>query len=355
MKIKQLSIVLIIAIAICLHAPTASAKKPHTPEKCDQTTQTVTLSSSDPTSYEITGWLCYRGNLHNKTVLFTISGLTYDHNYWQWPQNAKKYSFVRAATKTGYAVFTIDRLGTGLSAHPTDPDSLTTQSEAYVTHQLIQKLRGGEIKGTAFQKIVLVGHSYGSQVIKYEAATYADSDAAIITGALHETSSQIVNIMETFYPAIFDPKFATSGLELGYLTTIPGTRSFDFYNLATTDPAVISKDEELKETATTGELATITDAEALTPQIHVPVLLVMGENDRLFCDETLSCADETTILNREQTQYSPDTCLEAYVLPESGHSINLHTNTSSWYHVATHWLDRRVGTNEHAPTDPCTS
>ena len=38
----------------------------------------------------------------------------------------------------------------------------------------------------------------------------------------------------------------------------------------------------------------------------------------------LSCATASAILAREKANYAPQACLQAYVLPHAGHSINLH-------------------------------
>lgn len=357
MKIRRLLLLLALAAAPFAYTPAALAdtqNSPQTPETCQKNTHTVTLSASDPTPYRVAGRLCYRGNPAGKTVQLAVSGLTYDHQYWQWPQQAKTYSYVREATKAGYAVFIFDRLGTGESDHPADPDSLTTQSHAYVVYQLVQKLRAGEMGGAAFDKVILVGHSFGSQVAKYEAAVYGAVDGVILTGSLHQTSPQVFTVVApTFYPAQFDPKFAGSGLPLGYLTTQPGTRGVDFYNTEAADPAVIAQDETRKQTAASGEFATITAAESLTPDIRVPVLLAMGQQDVLFCDGTLSCADSNAILARENSYYSPQACLEAVVQPNAGHSLNLHPNAHTWFDAALNWADRRVGTKGQAPSEPC--
>lgn len=344
---------LISIMAAILYAPPTQAWG-YLPEVCWPTNQKVKLSPTDQTMYNLKGKLCWRGSLHDKTVQLTVAGLTYDHNYWRWPQEPQKYSFSHAATKEGYATFVIDRLGTGQSDKPADAQALTTQSHAYVVHQLVQKLRAGQIAYTSFEKVILVGHSFGSQVVKYEAATYHDVDGAIITGSMHDVSPQTFTIVApAFYPAQLDPKFAAANLPAGYLTTQPSTRGTIFYNTANANAAVIAQDETLKQTATTGEFATITDAESLTPQIDVPVFLAMGQQDLLFCDALLSCANSAAILARENPHYSPEACLEAVVQPNSGHSINLHYNASVWYNAALEWADRRVGTKDVAPTVPC--
>jgi len=51
--------------------------------------------------------------------------------------------------------------------------------------------------------------------------------------------------------------------------------------------------------------------------------------------------------------HSAQACLEAYVLPTAGHSINLHLNAPDWFAAALAWSDRRVGTHNVPPTDPC--
>ena len=43
---------------------------------------------------------------------------------------------------------------------------------------------------------------------------------------------------------------------------------------------------------------------------------------------------------RESADYSPAACLEAYVLPMSGHDINLHPNAGTWYAAANDWISR---------------
>jgi len=324
--------------------------------QCQQVTRTVTLSPTDTTPYHVVGWLCWNGTLANKTVQFLEHGLSYDHNYWDWPQQPQKYSYVRKAINADYATFNIDRLGDGQSDHPVDPSALTTQSEAFVAHQLVQDLRSGAIGDVPFSKVISIGHSFGSQVAAYEAATYGDVDGVILTGSLHDLTPETYTVIApTFYPAFLDPKFANSGLAPGYLTSMPGTRGNSFYNTTYADPDVIALDEILKQTGTVGELATITDGSAITSQIQVPVLLTLGQQDLFLCnsDPAFSCANNATILARESSHFAAQTCLEAYVQPKSGHDINLHPNAHLGFETTLDWTNRRVGTNGTQPTDPC--
>src|SRR5260370_6310766 len=298
--------------------------RPENDVTCTQHTLAVTLSPTDPTVYHVVGFLCSQGSPQGKTLQFVVHGATYDHNYWDWPLEPEKYSYVRKATDAGYAIFNIDRIGTGLSDHPNDA-LVTLQSNTFVVHQLVQDLRHGVIGNTSFSKIILVGHSLGSAISVFEAYTYSDVDGVILTGFLHQVNPAAPPIYAAdIYPASQDPKFANSGYSPGYITTVPRKRGELFYNLPGADLAAIALDETLKQTQTSEELTTTFDAFAptISQQIHVPVFLAVGQNDLFVCGTDLSCEDSSAILSREALDWGPQACLEAFVLPNAGHSIN---------------------------------
>ena len=89
----------------------------------------------------------------------------------------------------------------------------------------------------------------------------------------------------------------------------------------------------------------------------MPVLLALGQDDRLFCSPDLgfSCADSSAIIARESLDYNlQTTCLEAFVLPNAGHDINLHPNARDWFTAASDWTDRQVGPDAaHPATQRC--
>jgi pimeloyl-ACP methyl ester carboxylesterase len=325
---------------------------------CQQTTVPVNLSATDPTVYHVAGWLCADGSPVGKTAQVLVHGLTYDHRYWDWPGSTQKYSYTRSATDAGYATFAFDRIGDGASDHPTDGSSVTDTVGGYVLHQVIQDLRAGTLGGTTFARVVAVGHSFGSAVVVDEAVTYQDVNGLILTGFAHGfTPNAFAALGSAFYPAPLDPAFANSGLNNTYLTTVPGARTQLFFNPADTSPDVISTDESLKQTATLGELNSVQDPVSLdTTQVTVPILIADGQDDLLICQPSagLPCTDSATLLNREAANYTPQSCLEAFVLPDSGHDINLHDNAHLWFEYANSWVSRRVGADAtHAPTQPC--
>lgn len=326
---------------------------------CRQSQVPVKLSADAQAVYQVTGWLCARGGYSGKTVQLLVSGVSYDHNYWNFPYQPDNYSYIRSLTQAGYATFMFDRIGVGFSDKP-PASEVTIPAEAYVAHELIQALRSGNINGTKYQKVIAVGHSMGASILSVEGGTYNDADGLILADSLHQANTaKQAQLATTRYAASQDPKFKHAGLPTGYLTTKPGTRGDGYYDTKYADPQVIAKDEQLKQTATTGEFATL--AMGRDPKyskvIKTPVLLVVGQNDSINCNESvpgLSCKDAATILGREQSNFGPAACLEAYVLPNAGHDTNLHYNAEDWFKQAAAWSDKRVGkTATTQPADAC--
>jgi hypothetical protein len=95
------------------------------------------------------------------------------------PYQPDQYSYVQAALDDHQVVFNLDRIGVGQSDRP-PADRVTVASEAYVTHQIVQALRHGQLDGTRFGRVVGVGHSMGSAIWMYEAAHDHDVDALVL-------------------------------------------------------------------------------------------------------------------------------------------------------------------------------
>jgi len=321
--------------------------------RCSDMTFPVTLSPGDATVYNVFGVLCSHGSLHNKTIQIALHGATYGHLYWDWPYQPALYSYVRYATEAGYAVLNIDRIGIGRSGHP-PADAVTIDSNAFVVHQIVQALRGGDRVVPGFgrvraERVALVGHSLGSLIAIDEAATYGDVDGIALTGVSHTVTSHLGDV--SFYPANLDPRFAGKNLPNNYFTTIPGTRGI-FYHAPFFDPHVLAVDEQNKETVTLAELNTAVPALSLSTGIHVPVLLAVGDFDLAFCSEPTCSASGS--LSAESGFFAPDTCLETRAIPFAGHDLNLHFQAPLAFVTLLNWMDRRVGRNPNAaPPQPC--
>jgi pimeloyl-ACP methyl ester carboxylesterase len=321
--------------------------------RCEELSFGVNLSPSDPTVYSVFGVLCSRGSIGRKTVQITLHGATYSHLYWDWPVQPETYSYVRRATAEGYAVLNLDRIGIGQSDRPAAAD-VTIAANGYVVHQIVQALRGGDLVVPSFgrisaERVVLVGHSLGSVISIQEAATYGDVDGVVLTGASHTITPALNEVFAVLYPANLDPRFP--GAPNGYLTTLPGSRDV-FYYQPSRDPLVLAIDEQTKETVTTAELDTAVPALFLSPGIHVPVLVVVGDHDRAFCGEPTCSASGS--LDDEASFFAPDACVETAAISGAGHDLNLQFQAPIAYDAVLSWMNRRVGSDPNVPPpSPC--
>jgi pimeloyl-ACP methyl ester carboxylesterase len=347
--------VLVLALAIAaLWYYRVSAQK-----ECVDTSTAVRLAEGADQTYNVAGELCYKGNLGDKTVQLLISGHTYDSTYWDFPYESETYSYVDAAIDAGYATFNIDRPGVGKSDVPDDPSLLTTPSQGFVVHQLVEALRAGRTADTNVDKVVLVGHSLGTGIALYTAGAYGNVDAVVGTGGLSDTNPNFIPQLQSyFHSANQDPKFSDQNLPDGYVTTQPGMRGESFYNTSYAEQAVIDEDERSKQPGTPQAIITLPEARA--PQIaeglRIPLFFPVGEKDALYCDlgnPSLLCDNAQAIVEREK-EYFPNACIEAYIQPNAGHDGNLHPNAPDMFGAVNAWLDEWVGkTAEDSPVYSC--
>jgi pimeloyl-ACP methyl ester carboxylesterase len=304
----------------------------------------VSVTISDGSSGPIAGRLCVPAGATSVQLL--VHGFTYGQYYWDLPYQPSNYSYVAAANRAGYATLNIDRLGVGGSYHP--PSALVTlENDASALHQVVQALRRGRIGGTAFRRVVLVGHSYGSLISFFAAGSYQDVDALVATGASHQINMLNVTtgIVTPSGPATLDPKFAGSHLDVGYLTTRPGARTA-FHNKQHTDPAVINLDEQLKETGALPELVTYLPDYLLNAsrRINLPVLAVNATDEPFFCNGllTANCSSNAALAASERPFYGSHTTLDALVVPNTGHAVTLARSAPQTLGAIQAWLSRHV-------------
>jgi pimeloyl-ACP methyl ester carboxylesterase len=292
------------------------------------------------------GTLCVPGPEPVTAVQVLLHGGSYNSAYWDFPYQPEKYSYVRAANFRGYATFNVDRIGYGQSSRPVSL-LLTADGHAATIHQVVGKLRAGQIGEVAFDTVLLAGHSLGAGIALLESASYDDVDAVVLSGMTHHlsTSGLIQIITADTHPAALDPKFGL-GYE-GYLTSVPGTRDDTFHSPVNAVPAVVALDEQLKDVESATEVVdVITDGFTLPVSlaVDVPVLLAVGSRDWIFCTGSLAsnCASAPALSTGEAPYFSPDACLRTYVLPDAGHSLNLSVDTEDYQDAVHDWADAVV-------------
>lgn len=309
-------------------------------QTCTKLMYEVSLAPGAPCDHEIAAELCVPSDITRDTVLLTVHGITYSSLYWDFPYQPETYSFVRHANAAGYATLNFDRLGSRDSDRPLSV-LVTPDVQAYVHHQLVEALRSGEF-GHAWSRVVLVGHSLGSVLSIKQAATYHDVDGLVVTGFMHGYGAGFAELLLSLYPAALDPRFAGLGLDLGYMTTQPGTRGSGLYHLANADPAVVALDEQTKELGAAGEIVSfpLVNTALTSVQIDVPVLSIIGTYDSIFCGLG-PCGTLLSSTTLEPLSYGPAAELKMVVVPNAGHDLNLQKNAPVTYAAILDWIDKR--------------
>lgn len=316
---------------------------------------TVPVSVAGP--QEIVAKLCLPRGRRPRAVQVLTHGITYDHRYWNIAdpddRAGDRYSWEAAAAKAGYATLSVDRIGNGGSTHPPSL-AVTVDSNAAALHQVIQALRAGRIEGPRgkprFDKVVLVGHSYGSITSTFTAHRYGGADALILTGYSHDMRVTAALAVESqHYPAALDPQFAGSNLDPGYITSRPGTRYDLFYAPGTdVDRRIVERDEATKGSVSQFEIANMPILlRALLDGIDVPVFFLVGGKDGIFCSQSptdlaADCSSSRALIANEQRWFPNAPSLDAAVMPEAGHDLNAFRSSQQSFAAAMSWLTRTV-------------
>lgn len=286
------------------------------------------------------------------TVQLLVHGITYDHRYWNIADpadpEADTYSWEAAATRTGHATAAIDRIGSGESTRPLST-AVNLESNAAVVSAVAGALRAGTLSdGQGFGSVALVGHSYGS-IVAIAAAARGGVDALVLTGFSNglRTVQATLSIGPRHYPAALDPQFSGTLLDPGYLTSQPGQRRALFYDPGVdVDPVIIERDEATKGTVAGTELLGIPIAVKSRYTGHLPVLIVNGDRDGIFCSQSpldfgAPCRDAESLAAYER-QFFPNADLSTIVLPGIGHCINAFRGAHKAFVAANDWLTQHV-------------
>lgn len=329
-------------VGIGLCAPVAGAA-PHPETACSEVSIPVALDPGGQKSSQIAGTYCADADNPGSVLQILVPGATYDRSYWDFPGFGGKYSYVEKASKAGKATLAIDPIGVGRSSKPPGWQ-VSAPSAAQTVHEVIGATRRGEL-GHRWNKVALVGHSFGSLTAMLEAGTYGDVDGLLISGASHAPGpAGIFQIQSTVRPALDDPltRGSVPPGDNTYLS-VPDVRAKAFHAPGDSDPAVVAADEASRVAGTIGVLATIPVFIPTTFGIDVPVLIANGRADKVFCSQggggsLTDCSDAGSLYQSERP-FFPKADLSTYVLPKSGHSLNLALNNREFFDHALSWID----------------
>ncbi|MCJ1475069.1 hypothetical protein MMC13_003729 [Lambiella insularis] len=272
----------------------------------------------------------------SKTLQILTHGLSSDKSYWDFTRVAGNYSFIQAALAAGYSTFSYDRLGNGQSTKADPYNIVQAPTELAILIELTKKLRFGHIDGCdVHEKVVHVGHSYGSELTNsLVAAEPTLSDGIIPTGFSNNFTFQVPFLSTTGHLASENQPARLGALASGYLTWADKyNNQFNFMQYPYFDPLVLTVVEANKWAFTIGEVLTQTVLDYAAVKFTGPVLFLAAQYDHIFCGGDCSgIIDGPYSISRRLFPAVSD--FEVYIQPNVGHAINLHYNSSGAYAVA---------------------
>jgi len=319
--------------------------------KCRNETIAVALAPGKAAKYSLVGELCAIDGFTNKTLQVLVSGAGYGAVYWDFPYEPDTYSYMRAALRAGYAVFNFDRLGMGRSDHPPGL-ALDVDTQAYVLSQTIAALTAAE----DYTAVVTLGHSFGSVIALSHALSNPEQvNGMVLTGYAHNVNPEFGPSMgKGIEVAAFGGPFVGDIFDPTYVISKPDSRGDVFYTRSNTDPGVIRTDDVTRQTTAAGELITMSQYFAdQSKGLHIPVYMVLGEDDFVVCGGALDCTDHAAVLANETPYFPPASCFELTMLDDVNHNANLHKNAPSTFALMLDWVARRVGNGSELPTGMC--
>jgi pimeloyl-ACP methyl ester carboxylesterase len=291
-------------------------------------------------TWHTAAWLTLPSELRRSEPQILLHGAGYDHRYWNWLVQPERYSYTAWAAARGAATLTIDRTGTGASSRPAGAEN-TLALQARLLSQIVAQARAGLPGAPPFDRVVLVGHSMGSVVAGYEAATY-DVDAVVLTGYIPVDSSGRMG--DELLNAVFQPATEIQPHLLGlvdenYLISRGRGSEALLYRSEQADPAIVAVDEQIKNPTTRAELRDAATAGPTIRTIAAPTLVVVGQYDALLINraEDKDCSDT---VRRWAPRMPGHVGFE--VVADTGHNLNLHRAAHATYEILDRWLAARA-------------
>ncbi|KAK5948733.1 hypothetical protein OHC33_010156 [Knufia fluminis] len=311
--------------------------------------ENITISGT----YNIHAQLCVPTGPDRKTNTLQIAthGGHYDRRYWDSEYKPEEHSYVYASLAAGYSILTYDRLGAGKSDIPDAYTGAQTALELDILRQITKKARdgtlvpaaswshGGQDIPTKPDKIVHIGHSFGSVVTTAFLATYPnETDGGIITGfALNKYFGM------TGFSSWYANYAGTAGWDRGsgYVVNQKSGIQVVFFG---GDPKtaftqeLLDYGDSIKQPVPIGELAS--GAQIIGrpgPGLKAPVQFVLPEFDFFICGG--DCKGVTDVSTLRQT-WPAASDLELVIQPNTGHALPLHNNATAGFQLSFDFLAR---------------
>ncbi|EME49515.1 hypothetical protein DOTSEDRAFT_68325 [Dothistroma septosporum NZE10] len=300
-------------------------------------------------SYKLATTYCAPDHGAPDVVQLLTHGIGFDRSYWDIPFNNFNYSYTNEAVdQYGFATFSHDRLGIGMSSHGEPVNEIQVQLEVSALKALTDMLRAGKIQGVPkFEKVLHVGHSFGSVQSYALTSQYPGiSDGLGLTGfSQNGTFLPFFQLGGDFGLANKNPALAQ--YPDGYLASqTESSVQTNFFAPGDFDPKILDFATKTGEPVTIGELLTIGGANSAPNPITGPVLIITGERDVPFCGgDCLAAPTGFKSIPAQSRKYFTNTCVfDAHIVKGAGHGLNLqYTHTQTYQYIQNFFVQNGVG------------
>ncbi|KAF4543310.1 Alpha beta hydrolase fold protein [Lasiodiplodia theobromae] len=259
---------------------------------------------------------------HTDTIQLLVHGASFNKVMWDLPYQPERYSWVKRMSEEGYPTLAVDLIGNGNSTFP--DGLLEAQTQTYVEniHEVIQKLRRGEVDGKKWKKIVFVGFSIGGIVANSLAQQYPDDVDAIV---LHGISWDASWIYPAFLSGLQAPAQQIDPDKWGHVPATYQTQSTREGRITACfsgayDPNILEVDWNTRDFDSFGAAMTFTYHLVDAPEYKGPVFLGIGERDSTFCGGEVCGSQPYALFDKFPKASTHD----IKVYPETGHLILYH-------------------------------
>jgi len=256
-------------------------------------------------------------------------------------------------------------------------DSFQSFLEVQALRQLTLMLRNGTMPGvnhTGFDRIIHVGHSFGSAQTYSLTALYPTiSDGIVLTGFSMNASFvgyfaaganfQLANLNQplrfgsanvvqgvNYLTQVYGLTDLFAGIDLTQVSSVPyangyltnanaGSQQYLFFLPPYFDTGILYYGEQTKQPVTQGELFTLGSLPAMNG-FKGPVLVMTGEGDVPYCGGncTVTGTQLPSIPAGVGMHFPNASAFEAYIQPRTGHGLNFGYNATAGYNYVASWL-----------------
>ena len=181
--------------------------------------------------------------------------------------------------------------------------------------------------GKKFNRVVFVGHSYGSVLGNAQATNHPDDISAfVLTGygvSILPVAAQLPQTLP-ISAALYSPKFADRSPAYLVTSSKPGRRNYLWGKPGTYDEGAFQKDFADFDVVGLGELLSIGGGLKEAPKSTAPVYIVTGDSDGVFCFLN-TCGNGRLSPQARACSLFPRASKCDYSIPRgTGHMISLH-------------------------------